>query len=373
MVSLKLFLFPFIPLFFLQPLTKGQACDGVSCGDVSIEFPFRLTGQPDCCGNPNFNLTCITSQADQTMIAFPFNGEFRVEVISYSTPSIQLSDPGNCIPRRLLQGLDLSGTPFQPLYPQSLILFNCSSNVSINYPAIGFSCLSGTNFSVGAMFATIYNQTGLSQSCAEIATILVPLGTPYFPEHYMDNLLLTWENPYVQMLCDNCESHDVDGGCSSGNLKRKTGLASGTKYALIFILGAPVFLIVLCIIQLNIRVHCYGERLQSNAEISSLAAEPRLDTSTADGLDGPRIEAYPITLLGESCQLPRPNDITCSICLSEYQANEKLRTIPSCDHYFHADCIDEWLKLNAACPVCRNTPDQKSASITHSTNTATDD
>ncbi|XVF12971.1 hypothetical protein REPUB_Repub08aG0166500 [Reevesia pubescens] len=96
---------------------------------------------------------------------------------------------------------------------------------------------------------------------------------------------------------------------------------------------------------------CYDQLHQSNVEMSSLAAEPRLAASTVNGLDGARIEAYPITVLDESCRLPRPNDNTCSICLSEYKAKETIRTIPDCDHYFHANCIDEWLKLNAACPL----------------------
>lgn len=74
------------------------------------------------------------------------------------------------------------------------------------------------------------------------------------------------------------------------------------------------------------------------------------------GLDGPTIEKYPKTLLGESGRLPKPNDNTCPICLSEYEPKETLRTIPECNHYFHAHCIDEWLKMNATCPLCRNSP-----------------
>lgn len=74
------------------------------------------------------------------------------------------------------------------------------------------------------------------------------------------------------------------------------------------------------------------------------------------GLDGATIEKYPKTLLGESGRLLKPNDNTCAICLSEYEPKETLRSIPECNHYFHADCIDEWLKMNGTCPVCRNSP-----------------
>ncbi|XWS61617.1 hypothetical protein CRYUN_Cryun07bG0141700 [Craigia yunnanensis] len=350
MAPSNFFFFHFFLLFFLQPLTNGEICQEVSCGDVLIDFPFRLRDQPECCGNPNFNLSCI-NQA-QTIINFPFTGEFSVEIIGYSTTNLLISDPGNCIPKRLLQGLDLSGTPFEPQYPESYLFFNCSSRVSIDYPAIRFSCLGGRNFSVWAIPTIIYNQSSSLGSCLEVAKILVSLSSPYWPKYFMDNFWLTWENPDCQSSCNYCESrgrncelengNGADGRCSSDHFKEKSDH--------------------------NVRVHCYqDQRHQPNVEISSFAAEPRLAASTVNGLDGPRIEAYPITLLGEGCRLPRPNDNTCSICLSEYRAKETIRTIPDCDHYFHADCIDEWLKLNAACPVCRNTPDQESALIAHST------
>jgi hypothetical protein len=57
-------------------------------------------------------------------------------------------------------------------------------------------------------------------------------------------------------------------------------------------------------------------------------------------------------------RLPKPNDNTCPICLSEYQPKETLKTIPECQHCFHAECIDEWLSLNATCPICRNSPER---------------
>lgn len=105
----------------------------------------------------------------------------------------------------------------------------------------------------------------------------------------------------------------------------------------------------------------YDPQQHPNQEISIPDAPGRL-ASDIKGLDGPTIEAYPITLVGESRRLPRPNDKTCPICLSEYQAKETLRTIPDCKHYFHASCIDEWLKLNASCPLCRNITEGSSSS-----------
>ena len=33
------------------------------------------------------------------------------------------------------------------------------------------------------------------------------------------------------------------------------------------------------------------------------------------------------------------------ICMIEYEEGEELRTMP-CMHFFHKECIDEWLQIN---------------------------
>lgn len=43
----------------------------------------------------------------------------------------------------------------------------------------------------------------------------------------------------------------------------------------------------------------------------------------------------------------------CPICLSEYEAGEKMKTLP-CLHTFHSTCIDHWLKEGSdSCPICK--------------------
>ncbi|KAK1572025.1 hypothetical protein Q3G72_026450 [Acer saccharum] len=74
------------------------------------------------------------------------------------------------------------------------------------------------------------------------------------------------------------------------------------------------------------------------------------------GLDGPIIESYPKIVLGESVRLPRPNNGPCSICLCEYKVNDTVRCVPDCNHCFHIDCVDEWLRMCATCPLCRSSP-----------------
>jgi len=42
----------------------------------------------------------------------------------------------------------------------------------------------------------------------------------------------------------------------------------------------------------------------------------------------------------------------CHVCLTEYDEGEQLRILP-CFHRFHSACIDEWIKTNPTCPLCR--------------------
>ncbi|KAL8216613.1 hypothetical protein R6Q57_023450 [Mikania cordata] len=46
-------------------------------------------------------------------------------------------------------------------------------------------------------------------------------------------------------------------------------------------------------------------------------------------------------------------DSMCCVCLGEFEMNEKLHQIPSCQHMFHGDCIRNWLHSNTTCPLCR--------------------
>jgi len=47
----------------------------------------------------------------------------------------------------------------------------------------------------------------------------------------------------------------------------------------------------------------------------------------------------------------------CLVCLNTFSQGDQLRTLPCC-HIYHVDCIDEWLKRNAICPVCRQSAKQ---------------
>lgn len=43
---------------------------------------------------------------------------------------------------------------------------------------------------------------------------------------------------------------------------------------------------------------------------------------------------------------------SCSVCISDFEFGDQLRILP-CKHAFHARCVDQWLQVNANCPLCR--------------------
>nr|XP_027092629.1 RING-H2 finger protein ATL7-like [Coffea arabica] len=61
-------------------------------------------------------------------------------------------------------------------------------------------------------------------------------------------------------------------------------------------------------------------------------------------------EMLPVIVFKESFSV---KDMQCSVCLGDYQAEERLQQIPACGHTFHRDCIDSWLSTHTTCPLCR--------------------
>ncbi|KAJ3682520.1 hypothetical protein LUZ60_015093 [Juncus effusus] len=72
-------------------------------------------------------------------------------------------------------------------------------------------------------------------------------------------------------------------------------------------------------------------------------------TLKPQGLKPSLICSIPVVKFSKSCT----SNILCTICLNEFQVEEKLRLLPNCSHAFHIDCVDTWLQRNTNCPLCR--------------------
>lgn len=49
---------------------------------------------------------------------------------------------------------------------------------------------------------------------------------------------------------------------------------------------------------------------------------------------------------------PSEYDSPCSICIEDIMENDYICKLP-CGHYFHPDCIHQWLSYQSVCPLCK--------------------
>ncbi|KAJ8553927.1 hypothetical protein K7X08_024605 [Anisodus acutangulus] len=76
--------------------------------------------------------------------------------------------------------------------------------------------------------------------------------------------------------------------------------------------------------------------------------------ATTRGLENSVIETFPTFTYAEvKDHHVGKGTLECAVCLNEFEDDEMLRLIPKCDHVFHPECIDAWLKSHVTCPVCR--------------------
>jgi len=75
------------------------------------------------------------------------------------------------------------------------------------------------------------------------------------------------------------------------------------------------------------------------------------------------------TTVFEGQQLPS-NQITCAICMADFETGEDLRSL-YCSHFYHKECIDKWLGVATACPVCKGEVDGDHTHTTPTTATFT--
>ncbi|XP_030540264.2 putative RING-H2 finger protein ATL21B isoform X2 [Rhodamnia argentea] len=353
-----------------QKTTAVDPCPS-SCGgsELSVQFPFRLNRSG--CGYPRFDLSCNSQR--QTILTLPLSGGFIVQNIDYAAQTVWLNDAGSCLPSRLLN-FTLDGSPFRAPLPRNFTLVNCSGDATLAARAamptlLEVQCMSSGDYMVMSVESRFYGGPG-SHACDEIGTVTVPVAWQSVSDLHED-VRLAWGQP----ACKSCLARGGTCGLRKGSDSeiactnvRTTGLPRSAKYGIILGLGIPA---ILCLIGLCSYVcgliSAYGRqrrhpREETNTDFTTVIV-PR--SFVVMGLDRPTIESYPKTLLGASRRLPKPADNTCPICLCEYQPQEALRTIPKCDHYFHADCVDEWLTMHSTCPLCRNTP-EGSTSVTPS-------
>ncbi|EXB28670.1 RING-H2 finger protein ATL22 [Morus notabilis] len=407
MSSFKTFLFSISFFFFTLRVTANiTICRTARCdGSLEVHFPFRLKNhQSSRCAydgrTGRFDLAC--NKRNQTVIRFGSGSEFSVDSIKYEEQSISINDPDDCLPRRYLnkEFNNFTSETFAIEDMESYTFLNCSSKAATLYYHFvsPISCLGGgedrtvvampTAFLMNSQSAPPPSSSLNSDSPAPapatvdgclvmgIAQVAVSLqSVSWLTNRFSDlsnSVRLTWSDPDCREClardgeCGFRSSSTSEIGCFLSSKGSSTGLSRGAKYGITVGVGIPG---LICIIGLASyicgRIRACGRRRRPYSDNAS--ADTPEPVVVLLGFDRPTIESFPKIELGESKRLPKPSDNTCPICLSEYQPKETLRTIPECNHYFHANCVDEWLKMNATCPVCRNSPDGTSSRVSPST------
>ncbi|PRQ17424.1 putative transcription factor C2H2 family [Rosa chinensis] len=357
-ITLLLLFFSFF--FFFLPHIAATTCGASACAasGPSVRFPFRLTDrqQTGCGYSGKFGVSCNGHK--QTILNLPSSGNFTVESISYKDQLVWINDLDNCIFKRFLdKDFSLIGSPFQyALDLQEYTFYKCSPQLVPLWSPI--SCLSSDNSEVIGVASWSTLSRSPSPYCDVITRALVPaksyeLGNSDF------GVGLTWKEPD----CRSCEASGKVCGFQNGSQSKihcsstlSYGLSKATKYGIaIGVLIPGLLSITCCALYVSAPRRDHGRIQESTTELSGTVTNRQPQVFIA-GLDGQTIESYPKTQLSERLELPDPNDKTCPICLGEYQPKETLRTIPECNHYFHANYIDEWLRKNPTCPLCRNLP-----------------
>lgn len=108
----------------------------------------------------------------------------------------------------------------------------------------------------------------------------------------------------------------------------------------------------------------YEEEEEDDIDASELSYEALLDLGERIG--DVKSERWAMRARDEIAKLPMVNYcrkmsegkdhndscVKCLVCQFDYQEKDCLRILP-CGHYFHQECVDEWLLAKDICPYCR--------------------
>ncbi|KAL2549204.1 RING-H2 finger protein ATL52 [Forsythia ovata] len=130
-----------------------------------------------------------------------------------------------------------------------------------------------------------------------------------------------------------------------------TGLVLKLIICLIAAASAAVFVTIYhCITAGNIhaimRLH-RNPTPQTTFVSTAAESDPQLSIETSVA------ELLPTHKFQKDMGLIGVDDNMCAVCLSEFEHDEELRTLPECMHSFHVQCIDMWLNSHSNCPMCR--------------------
>jgi len=93
-----------------------------------------------------------------------------------------------------------------------------------------------------------------------------------------------------------------------------------------------------------------GMNLEDMSYEELLALEERMGAVSKRAASQQQIQSIPVTTVRSKESVQESGN--CTVCLNEFEAGEQQKILPCC-HKYHAECIDQWLRVNNTCPVCK--------------------
>ena len=124
-------------------------------------------------------------------------------------------------------------------------------------------------------------------------------------------------------------------------------LAGDGQQSLVLIAVLACTMVLLSVCMWIVRVSLV-HRLRNSA-----AGEALFGAAELPGLTDEQIEAS-TELLKPAEVAKLTDDITCSICICEFEEGEAVRRLP-CHHLhiYHTECVDQWFQQSRLCPMCK--------------------
>ncbi|KAL8028101.1 hypothetical protein ABFX02_14G137800 [Erythranthe guttata] len=293
---------------------QNFVCPSSFCGDLSVDYPFKLlTTQPQ--NNCTYiHLTCndTTDNGPTFVASLPFAGDFYLSALNY---------------------IDSYNYTF----------YKCPSESNVLYDfVLPIECLSNPAFATVAT-ARLTSHFMLGNSCQVIGSWLLPVKAlgQFESVGINSDLYLTWNST----TCIDCEE-DQQTDNSAGKLWAK--------------ITAMVILLLVCALCIRKLTAWRNVAVSDSTTIDELPESATATVATPPrpagdgGPNEPKINSCTeLVILSENRINSEPHSYTCSICLDSRDPQELIKNITKCQHYFHADCIEMWLKNNRTCPVCR--------------------
>ncbi|KAI4975278.1 hypothetical protein ZWY2020_048885 [Hordeum vulgare] len=111
---------------------------------------------------------------------------------------------------------------------------------------------------------------------------------------------------------------------------------------------------LLCIVLLLVYMFCIACCGDSDEENNVVAGQRAAYASATVERRRPaapvvKLGYFPYSMEGRGAS----EKLACAICLEVFAHQDICSKVPTCQHVFHRDCIDPWIKCNTTCPLCR--------------------